>query len=1012
METLPVHSVEVTTKDMEGLPDARGDNVRGMLSSDYGIDVGRVKVSLGYLIKANLQPEELERTVYDLFADPIIEHGTCSGNLLDSHDIFPEPPEAIVQVGFKPGVTDNAGQAGLDGLTTLFPTLGEAQVAYTRTYMFWGIPENTTAEQLSSTLHNPMIERCVVADKEACASGDWPSLPFPHRPPAAFAEPAVVDLEVSEENLLEISETGLLALNLEEMQAIQAHYRNPEVRSAREILGLPPNAPTDAELECLAQTWSEHCSHKIFAARISHKDNETGEQSVIDSLFKTHIMKPTLDIQKEVDWLLSVFHDNSGVIAWNDDWSICMKAETHNSPSALDPFGGAITGIVGVNRDILGTGLGARPIANTDVFCFGPPDYDGNLPAGLFHPSRVFRGVHAGVRAGGNESGIPTVNGAIVFDERYIGKPLVYCGTVGIMPRFLSDGRESHNKTPEPGDVIYMVGGKVGSDGIHGATFSSLELTEESPSSAVQIGDPITQKKMIDMIIEARDAGLIQVITDNGAGGLSSSVGEMAELTDGAEIDLSVVPLKQAGLSSWEILVSESQERMTVGVRPTDCAEFERLADLHEVEATNIGIFTNSGAFVVHHGDKPVAHLPISFLHDGCPQLNLESEWEPPMHEEMEPPEANADGMGNILRRLMARPNIASKEFWVRSYDHEVIAQTVIKPFCGIDHDAPGDAAVIAPIHGGTQGAVISNGIAPRYSDIDAYSMAAACVDEALRNAVCVGVDLDMVAGLDNFCWPDPIVSEKTPDGRYKLAQLVRANRAIDDVCRAYQLPCISGKDSMKNDVTMHGEKISVPPTILFSLIGNHNDVRKAVSSDFKQAGDHIFLLGETHYELGASEIAYMFRDECSGGIGGRVPAIDTNRNLAMYRALTGAMSRGLVASAHDCSDGGLAVALAECCFGAGSGASVDISELGINDPDLDSFGALFSESLGRILVSVSPENSETFTAAMQGHACHRLGSVDTGNKLSVTSEGAPILSASISELKQSWQDSLGGGAQ
>ena len=458
----PVHSVEATTKDMEGLPDARGDSVRGILSSDYGIDVRRVKVTLGYLIKADLQPEELQKTVYDLFADPIIEHGACAGNLLDSPDIFPEPPEAIVQVGFKPGVTDNAGQAGLDGLRTLFPEIEEAQVATTRTYMFWGLPENTTTEQLSAPLHNPMIERCVVAGSEACAAGEWPSLPFPDRPPAAFAEPAVVDLEVSDEELITISETGLLALNLEEMQAIQAHYRHPAVRADRENLGLPPNAPTDAELECLAQTWSEHCSHKIFAAKISHKDNETGEQSVIDSLFKTHIMKPTLDIQKEVDWLLSVFHDNSGVIAWNDDWSLCMKAETHNSPSALDPFGGAMTGIVGVNRDILGTGLGARPIANTDVFCFGPPNYDGKLPEGLFHPSRVFRGVHAGVRAGGNESGIPTVNGAIVFDERYIGKPLVYCGTVGIMPRVLADGRESHDKTPEPGDVIYMVGGRVG----------------------------------------------------------------------------------------------------------------------------------------------------------------------------------------------------------------------------------------------------------------------------------------------------------------------------------------------------------------------------------------------------------------------------------------------------------------------------------------------------------------------------------------------------------------------
>ena len=1008
----PVHFIEVTTRDLEGLPDARGDSVRSMLAADHGIEVGVIRVSLGYQVQAEMTPEQIERTVYDLFADPIIEHGSCNGALLDADEVFPDAPDAAIQVGYKPGVTDNAGQAGLDGLLTLYPELrNAAHVATTRTYMFWGVSEEVEAAQLATTLHNPMIERCAIADAEDCAAGRWPSLAFPDRPPAVFAEPAVVNLEVSDEQLEEISETGLLALNLNEMHAIQAHYRNPEVRAVREDLGLPPNAPTDAELECLAQTWSEHCSHKIFAARINHKDNQTGEKKQIDSLFKTHIMSPTLDIQKEVDWLLSVFHDNSGVIAWNDDWSICMKVETHNSPSALDPFGGAITGIVGVNRDILGTGLGARPIANTDIFCFGPPDYDGRLPEGLFHPSRVFRGVHAGIRSGGNESGIPTVNGAIVFDERYIGKPLVYCGTVGIMPRRLADGRESHDKTPSPGDVIYMVGGRVGSDGIHGATFSSLVLTEESPSSAVQIGDPITQKKMLDMIIEARDEGIIQVITDNGAGGLSSSVGEMAELTDGADIDLSTVPLKQADLSPWEILISESQERMTVGVKPEDCAAFEALADLHEVEATVVGEFTDSGAFVVRFGERMVAHLPISFLHDGCPQLQLESEWTPPVHEPMTPPKTDAAGMGDILRRLMARPNVASKEWWVRSYDHEVIAQSVIKPFCGVNHDAPGDAAVIAPLHGGTQGVVISNGITPRYSDLDTYSMAAACVDEALRNAVCVGVDLDMIAGLDNFCWPDSVESPKTPDGRYKLAQLVRANQAIEDVCRAYRLPCISGKDSMKNDVTMYGEKISVPPTILFSLIGNHADVRKAVSSDFKNAGDHIYLLGETHQELGASELAFMFRDECSGGIGGEIPRINPERNLAMYRALTSAMSDGLVASAHDCSDGGLAVALTECCFGADAGASADIAGLESDCSHLDEWGALFGESLGRILVSVAPGVSEDFAKAMEGNSCTLLGVVEESDDITVNYRDTEVLRASMAELKTSWQGALGGDA-
>jgi len=1013
MTQMQIFNFQVATRDIEGLTDARGDSVKSMLKSDYGVSVNNVRVILGYQVKSDISKAEAEQAIYDLFADPVIEFGSLETSLLDNKQLFPENPQIAITVGFKPGVTDNAGQAGLDGLRTIFPHISqESQIATTMTYLFWGVSEDISPSWLSSKLHNQMIERSSISDTKDCLTSLWPVLDFPERPPLTQQPSATVNLEVSDDELIEISETGLLALNLEEMKAIQANYRNPKIRAARLELGLPEKAPTDAELECLAQTWSEHCCHKIFAAKIHHVDFETGEDTFIDSLFKTHIMKPTLDIQSQVNWLLSIFHDNSGVIAWNNDWSLCIKAETHNSPSALDPFGGAMTGIVGVNRDILGTGLGARPIANTDVFCFGPPDYSGHIPEGLFHPSRVFRGVHAGVRAGGNESGIPTVNGAIVFDERYLGKPLVYCGTVGMMPRLLPDGRESHDKTPQPGNIIYMVGGRVGSDGIHGATFSSLELTEDSPSSAVQIGDPITQKKMIDMVLEARDLGLIQVITDNGAGGLSSSVGELAELTGGADLDLAAVPLKQPGLSKWEILVSESQERMTIGVNPEDCEAFERLADLHEVEATAVGQFTDSGAFVVRFGDETVAHLPISFLHDGCPQLQLESEWKTPQHRPIIFPSLDHKGMGEILSRLMARPNVASKEWWVRSYDHEVIAQSVIKPFGGVNHDAPGDAAVIAPIHGHTQGAVISNGIVPRYSDIDSYAMAAASIDEALRNAVCVGVDLDLIAGLDNFCWPDPVESAKTPDGRYKLAQLVRANRALDEVCRAYNLPCISGKDSMKNDATLDGEKISVPPTLLFSLIGNHKDVRKAVSSDFKESGDMIYLVGETHQELGASELAFMLQDESQGasGIGGQVPQIDTARNLSLYRSLTFAMSKELVASAHDCSDAGLAAALAECCFGCDSGANLDISQLLSAQSDLDIWGALFGESLGRILVSVKPQNSQLFEESMKGHTCDILGIVGSEDEIIFRNSDEVVLSASMSDLRNSWKGTLNGG--
>ena len=998
---------EVTTKDIEGLKDARGESIRSMLKADHGIEVASVRVILGYLVKSDISEKDATSLIYDLFADPVIEVGSMDSRMLGDFSI---PPETAIQVGFKPGVTDNSGQAGLDGLITLFPEQSTSSVSTQITYAFWGVSEQTSPNELAAKLHNPMIERASVAGRDDCINGNWPTLEFPESPKAIFQEPATIDLEVSDEDLIKISENGLLALNLQEMKAIQSHYRDPVVRSDRDEKGLPSDRPTDAELECLAQTWSEHCSHKIFAAKISHTDKVTGEVSDIDSLFRTHIMQPTLDIQEDVDWLLSIFHDNSGVISWNDDWSVCIKAETHNSPSALDPFGGAITGIVGVNRDIIGTGLGARPIANTDVFCFGSPDFSGDLPKGLFHPSRVFRGVHSGVRSGGNESGIPTVNGAIVFDDRYIGKPLVFCGTVGIMPRLLPDGRESHVKTPQPGDVVYMVGGRVGSDGIHGATFSSLELTEESPSSAVQIGDPITQKKMMDMILEARDSGLIQVITDNGAGGLSSSVGEMAELTGGADLDLGKVPLKQSGLSSWEILVSESQERMTVGVRPEDCAEFEELANLHEVEASAVGSFTDTGVFLVRHGDTPVASLPIEFLFDGCPQLLLESEWKTPVHLPVVTPDLDGEEMGKILSRLLARPNVASKEWWVRSYDHEVIAQSVIKPFVGVNQDAPGDAAVIAPIHGGTQGLVISNGIVPRYSDIDAYAMVAASVDEALRNAVCVGVDLDLVAGLDNFCWPDPIESAKTPDGKYKLAQLVRANRALDDICRAYRLPCISGKDSMKNDAMLGGEKISVPPTLLFSLMGNHHDVRKAVSSDFKKPGDAIFLIGQTYQELGASELSYMLRDDGVGGIGGTVPKIEPERNMTAYKALVAAMGKELVASAHDCSDGGLAVALAECCFGSDTGATLDITPIWSDCEYLDTWGALFGESLGRILVSTSQDNRDEFEKSMEGVTCNYIGFVSKGDEISFSRDGAVLLTASMNDLRESWKGTLHGG--
>ena len=1010
---MQVSRVEVTPRLMEGMKDVRGDVIRRQLSQDLGMSVADVRSVVGYLINSDISSDLIYSRIDDIFCDPIIEHGFGGNQALQDSELFAQSPDLTISVAFKAGVTDNPGSAALDGFYTLFPDANkESKIATYITYAFYGLPQDCDSSTIANSLHNSLIQRAVIGSKEECESKEFPQIEFIHTGKSEYKPPASVNLEISDEELIKLSDEGLLALNLNEMKTIQAHYRDPEVQASRQTLGLPPNAPTDVELECLAQTWSEHCKHKIFAAKINHKDLETGEEAVVDSLFKTHIMKPTLDMQKEVDWLLSVFHDNSGVIAWDDKHSICMKAETHNSPSALDPYGGAMTGIVGVNRDILGTGLGARPIANTDVFCFGPPNYQGDLPENLFHPSRVLRGVHAGVRTGGNESGIPTVNGAIVFDDRFIGKPLVYCGTVGLMPQNLPDGRPSHVKTPKAGDIVFMVGGRVGADGIHGATFSSLELTEESPSSAVQIGDPITQKKLLDMTLEARDMGLISCITDNGAGGLSSSIGEMAEYTNGCEIDLSKVPLKQEGLSSWEILVSESQERMTIATTPEDAEAFEALAALHEVEVSRVAVFTSDGRFHVKYGEESVAMLPIEFLHDGVPQLELSSVWKKPQQVEFIPP-SDVDH-NKILLDLLARPNIASKESWVRQYDHEVIAQTAVKPFVGPERDGPADAALIAPLHGSTRGVVVSNGIVPRYSDIDAGAMVEASVDEAVRNAVCVGIDVDKMAGLDNFCWPDPIQSDKTPDGEFKLAQLVRANRQLEEVCRAYRLPCVSGKDSMKNDYGKGENKISIPPTMLFSLFGDHPDVRFTATSDLKRGGERLYLFGLSSQELGASEVSYLLQEQgITQGIGGNVPRL-TNPEFRLegYRALSKAIQDGLIRTAHDLSEGGLGVAIAEMCIGGKRGARIDLDGTGINDCDV--WGQLWGESLGRILIGVEAMHETEVVDRLEEYGLTLMGLVTESQELVIEDGFDEVVNLPVSELEESWKGTLNldGGEQ
>ncbi len=938
--------------------------------------------------------------------DPVLQEASLTAASTDA--------DWVLEVGFRPGVTDNEGRTARDTLAFFLDVADRRSLAvYTaQQYHIKAAPgsplDRAAVERIArDLLANELIQRFQIK-----SGAEWAKEPG-FTPQAAEVhgrssdEVATIPLGgMTDAQLMAFSRENTLALSLEEMHAIRAYYADPAVAAERKRLGLP-SEPTDAEVEVLAQTWSEHCKHKIFAARIAYEDRETGEKETIDGLFKTYIRGSTKAIRERLgdkDFCRSVFTDNAGVVAFNETHDVCVKMETHNSPSALDPYGGALTGIVGVNRDLIGAGMGAELVCNTDVFCFASPFHEGELPPRLLHPRRVLEGVREGVEHGGNKSGIPTVNGSIVFEERFLGKPLVYCGTAGILPRSIG-GKPGWMKKANVGDAIVMAGGRIGKDGIHGATFSSEELHEDSPATAVQIGDPITQRKLYDCIIRARDKGLYSAITDNGAGGLSSSVGEMAGDTDGCRLDLSKAPLKYDGLRPWEILLSEAQERMTIAVPQSKLAEFLALAEEMDVEAVNLGEFTDSGYFHITYGDKPVACLSMEFMHEGVPQMQLNATWETPAcatpspatDPALETPDAE---QGQLLRAMLGRLNICSKEYVIRQYDHEVKGGSVIKPLMGAKRDGPADAGVVRPLLGDDTGLVLSHGICPKFSDFDAYWMMANAIDEAVRNAVAVGADPARMAGVDNFCWCDPVESERTPDGRYKLAQLVRANKALYDCCLAYGVPCVSGKDSMKNDYTGGGVKISIPPTVLFSVMGIVPDANKAVSSDFKAPGHIIYLLGETRRELAGSEVSSQL-----GLPACRVPKVDTGTAAKRYTALFNTMQQKLVSACHDLSDGGLAVALAEMALGGRLGCDVSLDQAPAEPMTLTEL--LYSESASRLLVTVAPEHAAAFEQAFAGQHCLRLGTVTAEPVLRAAYKSSPVLAESAETLAQAFKATL-----
>jgi len=773
-------------------------------------------------------------------------------------------------------------------------------------------------------------------------------------------------LEASDEQLVQISEELGLALNLEEMKTIKRHYAKAQ------------RSPTDVELQTLGQTWSEHCFHKTFKGTIV-----TPEGKEINSLLKTYIVKATRELNKP--WCISVFEDNAGIVHFEGETAIAAKVETHNHPSAIEPFGGAATGTGGVIRDILG--VWADPIACTDVLGFGPLDYDfSKLPQGVKHPKYVFRGVVAGIGHYGNNMGIPTVNGAIYFDESYTGNVVVYCGCVGTLPI------KKYIKNAKPGHHLVLAGGRTGRDGIHGVTFASLELTEKSEEvsrPAVQIANPIEEEKLKRAIIATRDLELASSITDLGGGGLSSAVGETAHRFGcGAFVELEKVPLKYPNIPPWEIYISESQERMLITVPESNLERVLGIFGSEDVQATSIGRLTEDATLRISYEGSLVAELGMSFLFSP-PRIRRFAEWKVPAW--AEPHFDEPKDLTDDLLRILASPNVASKEAVIRTYDHEVKGNTALKPLCG-KFDGPSDAAVIKPLDDSWKGLVISCGMNPEYGKIDPYWMAASAIEEAIRNNVAVGGR--RIALLDNFVWGKP----EKPD---RLGSLVRACEACYRFAKGFKTPFISGKDSLYNESPLG----PVTPTLLITAVGVIPDIRRTVSMDLKVPGDLVYLAGQTHVELGGSEYHKL-----RGFVGRAVPQVrldEARRTIAM---VTGAIDAGWVRACHDISEGGLGIAAAEMAFSGGYGLDLELSNVSRSDSNLRNDHIVFSESNSRFLVEVQEDMKEDFEALAEGTFCSLVGRVKKERSLSVYGlDGRRVVEASLRDLMDAWKGPFGG---
>lgn len=979
------------------------------------------KQTLYLLAGAQLDTAAVERLSAELLHDPVVQnvHWQPLG-ALGTDPFIPASTGSVLEVAYRPGVTDNEAESVLEGARRLgIMTLEETHML--RRYLLPATPDSPSAAQAARDFANDLVQTTLLyaPDDQAQRLAFYNSLLVE----IASSEPTITTVTLrgaSDEELAQISKQGVLALDLHEMRVVRDYFT---------ALGRDPN---DGELETIAQTWSEHCSHKTFKAKVNYRVeaalddvnyaqpasqyaayHRLQEACQIDSMIRTFLMVATQDVLKQraeqpapeqgtaLD-VLSAFVDNAGILAFGPDHEISFKVETHNHPSALEPFGGANTGVGGVVRDVLG--VSGKPIANTDVLCFGMPNLpDEALPPGVLPPQRIATGVVAGVRDYGNKLGIPTVNGAVLYEPGYTANPLVFCGTLGLAPR------DSNPHAIQPGDAVVVLGGRTGRDGIHGATFSSEELTHTTAAtvgSAVQIGDPITEKKVLDVLLQARDLGLYSGITDCGAGGLSSAVGELGAET-GVAVDLTTVPLKYVGLQPWEIWLSEAQERMVLAVPQAKLEQFLALCASEDVEATAIGTFSDDRRLRVSYGEQVLVDLGMEFLHDGRPQRVLDAVWNAPSQiakahaNDIFAPAKEATATSErssfrqILLDLLAHPNIATKEPIVRTYDHEVGGGTVVKPLVGVQSDGPGDAAVIQPLRSSKEGVVLGCGVNARYGQYDPYWMALASVDEAMRNIVAVGGDPNRTAILDNFCWGDP----REPD---RMAGLVRAAAGCYDAAVAFGTPFISGKDSLNNEWRLpNGERQPIPPTLLISALALTSDVTKSVTMDLKAAGNLLYLVGETHNELAGAHVWDVVSEAAPAD--SAIPRVQLGLAKQIFTAMHEAIKARLLRSCHDLSEGGLAVAAAEMAFAGEVGASIDLAAVKL-EGDQSGFVRLFSESTTRFLVEVAPDQAAAFEAAMNGLPCVKIGQTSQQTRLEVRDGEALLIEAELADLKAAWQ--------